>query len=374
MQPLQGLRVVEIGDGLASALAALTLAEAGAEVVKVISPTQADEARSGGADATAIEFALRNRGKKSVIVNLDDQGAHAELQPLLADADVLIEETRPGTLDDLGLGYDAAKALNSKLIYCSISGYGQTGPMAREGSQDLNRLGATGLLRLSADAGGAPVLPAARIGDIAAGAFPCVINILLALRSRDATGEGCRLDLAIADTLFTFTYATIGTAALSRNWPEPGNEALTGGSPRYQLYATSDGRYVAVAAIEDRHWENLCERLELEDELRDDARAPDETRRALAAIIGARTAEFWRDKFENRDLCCSVVADLEQAVANPQFRDRGLFDRKIRFHGGELDAVVTPLAPQFRGESTTEEAPEPGNADPGNADKVLEPQ
>ncbi len=369
MQPLQGLRVVEIGDGVASALAALTLADAGAEVVKVVSAAPAKEARSDSADAAAIEFALRNCGKKSVVVNLDDQGASAELRALLADADVLIEETRPGTLDGLGLGYDAARALNPKLIYCSVSAYGQTGPMAREGSQDLNRLGATGLLRLSADAGGAPVLPAARIGDIAAGAFPCVINVLLALRARDATSEGCRLDLAIADALFTFTYATIAAAALTDHWPEPGNEALTGGSPRYQLYATSDSQYVAVAAIEDRHWENLCERLELEDELRDDAREPDETRRALAAIIGARTAAFWRDKFENRNLCCSVVADLAQAMANPQFRDRGLFDRKVRFRGGELNAVVTPLVSQFRGEPSTEEAPEPGDAS-----KILEPQ
>ena len=369
MQPLQGLRVVEIGDGLASAFAALTLAEAGAEVVKVVTATEASAARSGATGAPAMEFALRNRGKKSVEIDLVSPSAQADLRSLLSDADILIEETRAGTLDDLDLGYEAAKALNAKLIYCSVSGYGQTGPLAAESSQDLNRLGTTGLLRLSADENGAPVLPAARIGDIAAGAFPCVINVLLALRARDATGEGCRLDLAIADALFGFGYATIGSAAVSRRWPDPGKEALTGGSPRYQLYATSDGGFVAVAAIENRHWENLCERLELEDDLRDDCAQPEETRRALAAIIGARSAEFWRDKFENRDLCCSVVADLAEAMKNPQFRDRGLFDRKIRIDGTDVNAIVTPVAPQFRADPTSEEAPQTGGAS-----KILEPQ
>lgn len=369
MQPLQGLRVVEIGDGVASALAALIMAEAGADVVKVVSPAQARNAGGDGTDETAIEFALRNRGKDYVVANLEDPSAGAELQPLLAKADVLIEETRHGMLDHVGLGYDAAKALNPKLIYCSISAYGQTGPMAREGSQDLNRLGATGLLRLSADATGAPVLPAAHIGDIAAGALPCVMNVLLALRLRESTGQGCQLDLAIADSLFLFSSAAIGAAGLTGQWAEPGQAELTGGSPRYQLYSTADGRYVAVAAIEDRHWDNLCERLELEDELRNDASAPEDTRRALAAIIGARTAAFWRDKFENRDLCCSVVADLEEAFANPQFRDRGLFDRKSRINGNVVNAIVTPLAAQFRGEAKTEDSQLPVTAD-----KILEPQ
>jgi len=366
MQPLQGLRVVEIGDGVASALAALILAEAGAEVVKVVSAAQADGPRSG---AAGMEYALRNRGKKSVVVDLDNEGAAAELRPLLADVDILIEETRPGALDDLGLGYEAAKALNPKLIYCSISGYGQTGPMARDVSQDLNRLGATGLLRLSTEAAGTPVLPGAHAGDIAAGAFPCVMNLLLALRAREATGEGCHLDLAIADALFTFAYAEIGATGLARCGPELGEDARAVGSPRYRVYATADGQYVAVAAIEDRHWENLCERLELEDELRDDASSPEETGRALAAIIGARNAAYWRDKFENRDLCCSVAVDLDEALANPQFRDRGLFDGKTRFSGAELNSVVTPLAPQFRGESPTKDA-----QPPGNADKILETQ
>ena len=199
--------------------------------------------------------------------------------------------------------------------------------------------------------------------------MPCLVNLLLALRHRDATGDGCYLDLSIADFLFTLGHAEIGRATHGGSWPAPGKERFTGGSPRYQLYATSDDRYVAVAAIEDRHWENLCERLELEDELRDDASAPDETYRALSAIIGARTAAFWRDKFENRDLCCSVVADLEEALANPQFRNRGLFDHKARFDGGEVPAVVTPLASQIRGEPSTQDV-----AWSEIAQKSLEPQ
>lgn len=338
MQPLQGLRVVEIGDGVASGMAALILADAGADVIK-FSTTGVDAGRQ------ALDLALRDRGKKIEVADLTGDGGR-QIESMLSDVDILIEETRPGTLERSGLGYDAVKSINPRLIYCAISGYGQTGPMANDVSQDLNRLAATGLLQLASEAEGGPIPPLGKAGDIAAGAFPCVMNILFALRSRDATGEGCYLDLAIADSLFAFAYDRIGAADSGPDAAPP-----RGASPRYQLYATSDGRYVAVAATDDRHWDNLCERLELEDELRDDARSPEETEGALAAIIGARSAAFWRDKFENRDLCCSVADTLQEALANPQFRGRGLFDRKTVFHGNEVTAAVTPVAPQFRAEA-----------------------
>ncbi len=362
MLPLQGLRVVEIGDGVASGIAALILADAGAQVTRVV-PSD-----SGGSMGSPVDQSLRARGKHSMAANLDAAGARA-IQDVLRDVDILIEETRPGTLGKLGLGYEALKSENPRLIYCSISGYGQTGPMANEVSQDLNRLGATGLLEMAANGTGGPMVPGGRTGDIAAGAFPCVMNILLALRARESTGEGCYLDLAIADTLFTFAYDRIGSAALTRPGSDPQGTLPDRASPRYQLYRTADDRFVAVAAIEDRHWDNLCERLELEDELRDDARAPEETERALAAIIGARSAAFWRDKFENRDLCCSVTDTLKEALSNPQFQARGLFDQKINFGGGEVTAVATPVAPQFRGEASDNRA-----AAKDKTGKILETQ
>ena len=362
MQPLQGLRVFEIGDGVASGIAALILADAGAEVTKIVPSKAADT------DLQPVDQALRSRGKRTMVADLNVDGART-IQNTLRDADILIEETRPGTLGELGLGYEDLKAGNPRLIYCSISGYGQTGPMANEVSQDLNRLGATGLLHMGAGAAGGPVVPGGRTGDIAAGAFPCVMNILLALRARESTDEGCYLDLAIADTLFTFAYERIGAADMARTGSASQKAAPVGASPRYQLYATADDRFVAVAAVEDRHWDNLCERLELEDALRDDRRAPQDTERALAAIIGARSAAFWRDKFENRDLCCSVADTLEEALANPQFRARGLFDRTVAVGGGDVTAVVTPVAPQFR----TESSDGPGRAK-DETGKILETQ
>jgi len=359
MQPMQGIRVLEFGDGVAVAMTGLILAEAGAEVIKVESPRSGAAARAGEPrlGAVALDFALLNAGKKSVAVDLDADGAAARLRPLLASADVLIDGLRPGTMGERGLDYDAVAAVNDRLLYCSLSGWGQDGPLALEAGRDLNYLGATGLLRLGADETGAPVLPPAEIADIAAGAYPAVINILLALMARAQSGKGARLDLAICDGLFALAYWAIGRAELTGRWPVPGGETLTGGSPRYQLYATADGRFVAVAALEPDHWDNLCERLELDEELRDDQRDPEATRQALAAIIAARTARYWHDKFENRDLCCSVVETLEQALANPQFRDRGLFERKLRAGGQAITAVVVPVAASTRESDRVRAAP-----------------
>jgi crotonobetainyl-CoA:carnitine CoA-transferase CaiB-like acyl-CoA transferase len=352
MQPLQGIRIVEIGDSVATAMAGLVLAEAGAEVVRV-EPEGGAPSR-GVADG--VDFALLNRGKRSVTANLDSGEAMARLRPLLESADVVIEGGRPGEMAELGLDMAVVRDANPTIVYCSVTGWGQDGPRANEAAQDLNYMGATGLLRASPD-GGAPALPRGQYAAIGSGAYSCVINILLALRARDQGRETDRLDIAISDGLFAYAYPLIARAELS------GGEALGGGSARYQIYATKDGAYVAVAATENRHWENLCERLELEEELRDDAADPEATRGALAAILGARNASFWRDKFENRDLCCSVIADLDHALADPQFRDRGLFDRKVRIGGAEATAVVVPVAGQFRSGEKVDDAPSVGEAD-----------
>lgn len=358
MQPLQGIRVIEVGDSVATAMAALVLAEAGAEVVRIEPDGGAAWRKRGG----GTEFTLLNRGKRSVTADLAAATASARLKPLIESADILIDCGRPGDMSIDGLDYESVKAINSKIIYCSVTGWGQDGSRANEAAEDLNYLGATGLLRLTSGVGGAPALPAGQFAAIGSGAYPCVINVLLALRARDLSGEGCYLDVAISEGLFAYAYAAIAQADVTGEWPKSGGEALTGGSARYQIYPTKDGAYVAVAATNDRHWENLCERLELEDELRDDTKDPKATRGALAAIIGARNATFWRDKFENRDLSCSVIVDLEAAVGDAQFRDRGVFDRKVRIGGAEATAVVVPVAELFRGENTVAEAPLAGEA------------
>jgi alpha-methylacyl-CoA racemase len=194
MQPLTGIKVVDFSALLPGPLASLILAEAGAEVVKVERPGGDDlrgyEPRFGPAGAG---FALLNRGKRSIAIDLKANDARARLLPLLRSADVLIEQFRPGVMERLGLGHAALATLNPRLIYCSITGYGESGPKAQVAAHDLNYLAETGLLHLAAGADGAPVVPPALIADIAGGAYPAVLNILLALscsRCASATRAG----------------------------------------------------------------------------------------------------------------------------------------------------------------------------------------
>ena len=364
MQPLAGIRVVDFSTLLPGPLATLVLAEAGAEVVKIERPGYGDELRGyeprfGGAGAG---FALLNRGKRSIALDLKANGAKDRLMPLLRSADVLIEQFRPGVMDRLGLGYPALAAANPRLIYCSITGYGQSGPKAQVAAHDLNYMAETGLLHLAAGPDGAPVVPPALIADIAGGSYPAVLNIMLALRVRDASGRGCHLDIALSDHLFPLMWWALGQGFAAGRWPRPAGELLTGGSPRFHIYPTADARFLAVAPLEQRFWERFAELIGLEPALRDDSHDPEATRTRIAAIIRSRDAAHWQARFAGEDVCCSVVASLEQAVRDPHFVGRGLLAGVLTDGAGRsMPALPVPLAPVFR-EPRTAPYPELGEA------------
>ena len=162
-------------------------------------------------------------------------------------------------------------------------------------------------------------MPPALIADIAGGAYPAFMNILLALMDRDRNGVGRHLDIAMAENLFPFMYWAVGNAMAAGKWPGNGSDRVTGGSPRYRLYATKDKKFVAAAPLEQRFWETFCEILRLEPNFRDDARDPSGTTRRVAEIIAGDTSENWRRRFHGKDCCCTIVADLREALADPQF-------------------------------------------------------
>ncbi|MCL4802192.1 MAG: CoA transferase [Burkholderiales bacterium] len=349
-QPLSGIKVLDFSTLLPGPLCTLLLAEAGAEVIKIERPGTGDEMRvyTPRVGADSVNFALLNRGKRSIAIDLKAAGAVGRLAPLLREADILVEQFRPGVMERLGLGYDALAALNPRLVYCAITGYGSSGPRAQVAAHDLNYLAEAGMLGLAAGADGAPVVPPALIADIAGGAYPAVMNILLALRQRERTGRGCRLDVSMSDNLFTFLYWALGEGEVTGKWPGPGSSRVTGGSPRYQVYRTADGRFVAAAPLEQRFWENFCATIGLAPEHADDRRDPQATRRAVAERIAAKTADEWEHLFEGKDLCCAIVCSLEEAVRNPHFRERGLFAHKLETDAGAITAVPVPVAEAFR--------------------------
>ena len=350
MQPLAKLLVLDFTTLLPGPLATLMLAEAGADVIKIERPGGEDmrhyEPRWQGEGAA---FALLNRGKKSLVLDLKSAADRARLMPLLKRADVLVEQFRPGVMQRLGLGYADVRRLNRRIVYCSISGYGQRGPRSGEAGHDLNYIGATGLLALAPGPADRPVVPPMLAADIGGGGMPAVINILLALRRRDASGEGCHVDVAMADAMFTFAWHAFAAGHATGQFPGSGDGRLTGGSPRYQLYPTGDGKLVACGALEQKFWAAFTSAIGLAAEFIDDTHDPKATRNAVAKIIASRTAGQWRPVFAVADCCATIVTTLEQALRDPHFAGRGLFAHAVESASGKtMPALPLPIAPELR--------------------------
>lgn len=348
--PLAGIRVLDFSTLLPGPMCSLMLAQAGAQVVKVERPERGDEMRSYTPrfGSESVNFALLNRSKRSVTLDLKTETARQQAISLVRDADVLIEQFRPGVMDRLGLGYEAMRIINPGLIYCSISGWGQQGPLANVAAHDLNYQAETGLAGLAAGSDGTPGLPQALVADIAGGAYPAMMNIMLALRARDSDGQGRHIDVAMADNLFTLMYWGLGNGWSGAGWPATNDGLVTGGTPRYQIYRTRDERYLAAAPLEQKFWENFLNVLEAP-HLLDDASDPQGTRAAIAAIMAQRTANEWLQRFEGKDACVSLVRSLEDAVQQPHFQSRGLFEQRVEdSQGRALPALPLPIDASFR--------------------------
>ena len=366
-QPLAGVRVLDFSTLLPGPLATLILAEAGAEVIKVERPGRGDEMRSYppkfGSDG--VNFAMLNRGKRSLAIDLKDPEAVAALKPLIESADVRVEQFRPGVMARLGLGWEQVSAINPRLVYCSITGYGQTGPRAQVAAHDLNYMAEAGVLGVSAGADGAPVVPPVLAADIGGGSYPAIMNIMFALYGRERTGRGCHLDVAMTDNLFTFLYWGMGDGYAAGAWPKPGQALTTGGSPRYRVYRTADGRFVAAAPLEQKFWEAFCRLIDLPESFRDDAADPAATGAEVARIIAGRPAAEWAARFAGVDCCATIVATIEEALADAHFRARGLFDRGLAGDGRTIPALPVPVVPPFRSDGDRAGYPALGEA---NAD------
>ncbi len=351
---LDGLFVLDFSTLLPGPLASLMLAEAGAEVLKIERLEGGDEMRSypplwGGESAA---FALLNRGKKSLAIDLKSADAVARLTPLIARADVLIEQFRPGVMTRLGLGYEACRRINPRLVYCSITGYGQEGENSQRAGHDLNYMAEAGLISLSHGSAEQPVVPPVLVADIAGGAYPAVINILMALRQRETTGEGSHLDVAMTDSLFALPFWALAEGQARGYWPGNADHLLSGGSPRYRLYPTADGDLLAVAALEQKFWDAFTEAIGLDESLRDDRRAPEETTRGVGALIAAQPSAHWQGVFSEVDCCCNLVRSLEEACADPRFRARGLFAERLSNDAGQvMPALPLPIDASLRADS-----------------------
>ncbi len=349
--PLRGIKILDFSTLLPGPMATLFLAEAGADVIKVERPEFGEEMRYYPPKwgESSINFSLLNRGKKSLTLDLKGSDAIQILTPLIESSDIIVEQFRPGVMKRLGLDYESLKVINPKIIYCSISGYGQDGPKQNLAGHDINYIGEAGLLSLASGTQDSPVVPPALIADIAGGSYPAVMNILLALRERDLSGEGAYIDISMTDGVLPFLWWALGKTSETGVDPDNGGDRLTGGSPRYQLYPTSDGRFVAAGPLEDKFWGAFCDAIGLEDTHRDDLIAPDRTIEAVRAIIASRTASEWEPILRRADCCCTIVKSVSEALEDAQFQARGVFEAQLSSGDGKsIPAIPVPIIKAFR--------------------------
>ena len=361
---LEGIKVIDFSTLLPGPLASLFLSETGAEVIKIEKPGVGDEIRLSNPQwgEQSVSFSLLNRGKKSLSLDLKDPKNLKILIPILKEADIIIEQFRPGVMKRLGLDYESIKKINQDIIYVSITGYGQYGPKSMVAGHDLNYIGNAGLLSISMGRENDTVVPPALVADIAGGSYPAVINILLALRKRDLNKEGSYIDLSMTENLFPFMFWGLGSGFAHNKWPGNSDGVLSGGSPRYNIYKTSDGSYVAAAPLEDRFWNKFCEAIELPKKFIKMQNDQEKVIQEIRKIIGQKEKNYWLDVFNKADCCCSIVKSIEEAINDNHFKVRKIFENKIINNlGEEIPALPIPVDMQFRKDQKRASAPSLGD-------------
>ncbi|VTU30775.1 Formyl-coenzyme A transferase [Variovorax sp. SRS16] len=341
--PLAGVRVLDLSRLLPGPLCAQHLCELGATVIKIEDPGAGDYARPAMRE-------LVNRGKIGLTLNLKcDEGREIFFQ-LLANADVVLEGFRPGVMQRLGLDYAELSRRRPSLVYCAISGYGQSGARRHAAGHDINYLSRSGVLDMTGEGGGPPVIPGFLISDILGGTLSAATGILAALVEARQTGRGRFIDVSMTDAVMAHNVLPLAEYNESGSVHARGTGSHTGGAARYRTYAARDGRFLAVGAQEKKFWDLLCDALELP-ELKplhspDDARAPD-VERLLRRAFATRDAADWLSVLEPLDCCVTAVRSFEEALRDPDFRSRGT----VRAPAADapmslgLPFVVSELAP-----------------------------
>lgn len=336
--PLAGIRVLDLTRLLPGPVATLHLADLGAEVIKIEDPQVGDYARTMGTGEgeDSAYFRMINRNKQGLRLDLKQPAGVEVFMRLVATADAIIESFRPGVMDKLGIGYAALAAINPKIAYCSLSGYGQDGPYRDHAGHDINYLGYTGVLDQTGSEGGDPVVPNFQIADLLGGALTAVMGILTAILDAQRTGRGRYIDVAMTDSVLAHTYFTMLRLNDAGQSAPRGTDLLNGGLPCYATYRCADGRYMAVGALEGKFWKTCCSALERPEWIRRQWDAG--LRSEMAALFATRSRDAWTGLFAAVDCCVTPILSPEEALANEQ-----VVARRMVLHEGDLAQFAPPL-------------------------------
>lgn len=353
---LSGIRVIDLSQFLPGPMLSMMMADQGAEVVK-IEPPAGDPARDQAPfeAGQSVWFRNLNRGKQSVMLDLKSAAGRDALWALIDTADVFIEGFRPGVTARLGFGYDAVAARNPRIVYCSISAFGQSGALAHHPAHDLAVQAMTGFLSVNDGPDGMPVVPGAPSADMAAG-LTALSAVLMALIGREKSGRGDYVDVAMFDALIPWCAHLAGASLGGGEPPRSHSQRSLGGAAFYNVYETADHRYIALGGREPKFVANLLNALERPDLIPLGSAMPGAAQAPLGAFLRqtfrSRSREEWVEWFADKNVAFAPVLDFREAFAQPHIAERGLVVER-----GGAHQIAPPI--RFAGEAAWTPGPAP---------------
>jgi len=328
---LAGLKILDFTTLLPGPFATMVLADLGADVVRIESPTRMDLARAMPPfvdDEGGISYfhAYVNRNKKSVALDLKNKDSFSVIERMLTHYDIIIEQFRPGVMDRLGLSYKRLSSINRGLIYCSLTGYGQTGHLKDRAGHDINYLSLSGIMGYSGRKEDGPTLMGIQVADVGSGSNNTIIGILAAVIYRMTTGKGQHIDVAMTDGLFPYHAAYASKKLCSGEDVSYETEPLNGGS-LYGFYETKDNRYISFGGLEPQFFAAFCRVLGLEDLIEATVLQPgrlDEAKEKVKDIIKAKPLDYWVKRFKETDACVEPVLSFSEALDSDLVKERGM--------------------------------------------------
>jgi alpha-methylacyl-CoA racemase len=346
--PLSHLKVLDFSTLLPGPYATMMLADMGAEVLRVEAPDRVDLVKVmppfDGKFSTT--YSYLSRGKQTLQLNLKAEGSVEKVKALVRDYDIVIEQFRPGVMDRLGIGYDVLKAENPSLIYCAITGYGQTGPYRDRAGHDINYLALSGVASHSGRQDSGPPPMGIQIADVAGGSHHAVMGVLAAVIKRQQTGEGSFVDISMTDAAFALN-TMAGAACLAGGQEQTPEGGMLNGGSFYDYYQTSDGRWLSIGSLEPQFSARLLVTLGLAElQKLTTSQKPEHQQELKAAIkqkIGEKPLVHWQEVFAETDACVEPVLTISEAAEHPQLKARGMVVEVDRGDGVKQIQLGLPL-------------------------------
>lgn len=373
VQALEGVKVLDLCRGYPPATAAMHLADFGADVIKVdpvgFSPT---EHIKDAAEDLMLVYTFLDRNKRSIKVNMRSEEGRDLIRKLAENVDVLIENSRAGTMERLGIGYETIRQINPRIIYCQVSGYGQTGPYRDCVGHDANFMAVSGALSLIGPVDGPPCFPSNMVADFAGAALYPLAGILLALLAREKTGKGQLIDISYMDAVFSFIAVDVSVNLASGEKRRRGKTMTTGGEPCSAVYPTKDGEYITLQCIEPQFWKNFCQDIEKQELISRQWPRNEEERNELFGILKlvflTKTKDEWWEWAKEKQIMLAPVNYIEEAVNDPHLISRKMVMPKEHAVLGKIKQLGNPLKLSDTPPSYRTFCPRPGQ----HTDEILQ--